>query len=400
MTLQGKKILLAVSGSIAAYKSAILCRLLIKEGCSVRVVMTESAADFITPLTLSTLSKNPVYSNISDESGWNNHVELGLWADAMVVAPSTAATISRMSNGLADNMVVACYLSARCPVYLAPAMDADMWIHGSTRRNIATLAGDGVRIIPVGFGELASGLEGDGRMAEPDEIISYLKIDFGRKRDLEGSHVLITAGPTYEPIDPVRFIGNRSSGKMGYALAECCRQRGANVTLISGPVHIAVTHPDIKLQKVQTADEMYAACLSEFSQADIIIFAAAVADYKPEIFSDKKIKKTDTDQNIRVISTTDIAASLGAIKKPKQIMVGFALETDNEKNNALIKLHKKNLDLIVLNSLNDSGAGFQHDTNKVSVITKSGRTKEFSLKPKAEVANDIIDEIVESKERL
>ena len=400
MTLQGKKILLAVSGSIAAYKSAMLCRLLIKEGCSIRVVMTESAADFITPLTLSTLSKNPVYSKISDESGWNNHVELGLWADAMIVAPATAATISRMSYGLADNMVVACYLSARCPVYVAPAMDADMWVHGSTRRNLETLSKDGVRIIPVGFGELASGLEGDGRMAEPDEIIKHLKIDFSRHRDLEGFHVLITAGPTHEPLDPVRFIGNRSSGKMGYAIAESCRQRGASVTLISGPVHVSLPHHDIKLQKVETADEMYAACLSEFNQADIIILSAAVADYKPEIVSDKKIKKTDADLNIRVISTTDIAKALGEIKKPRQIMAGFALETDNEKNNALQKLHKKKLDLIVLNSLNDNGAGFQHDSNKVSLITKSGQIKDFPLKTKKEVANDIIDEIVELKKHV
>lgn len=401
MALSGKKILLAVSGSIAAYKSALLCRMLVKEGCEVRIVMTHAAADFITPLTLSTLSGNPVYTDISDESSWNNHVELGLWADAMIVAPATAATIARMAQGIADNMLVACYLSARCPVYVAPAMDADMWAHGSTKRNLELLAAYGVKIWPVGYGALASGLTGDGRMAEPEEIIKYLKADFEISADLSGMKVLITAGPTYEPLDPVRFIGNRSSGKMGFALAEACRVRGAaRVTVVSGPVSIPSPDKDINIVKVETAEEMLLQCMHWADDADVIIFAAAVADFRADHVPDTKIKKTSSDLSIRLVPTEDIAATMAARKKPGQIFVGFALETDDEKTNALKKLHKKKFDFIVLNSLNDTGAGFRYDTNKITILTTDGEEQNFELKSKIAVAHDIVDAVVRVKKSV
>ncbi|MBK9254667.1 MAG: bifunctional phosphopantothenoylcysteine decarboxylase/phosphopantothenate--cysteine ligase CoaBC [Saprospiraceae bacterium] len=397
--LTGKKILLCISGSIAAYKAVFLCRILIKSGCEVKVVMTPSATTFVTPLTLSTLSGNTVFTDISDETGWHNHVESGLWADAMIVAPATATTLAKMANGIADNMLTACYLSAKCPVFIAPAMDLDMWIHPSTVRNIESLRSYGNHIINVGFGELASGLVGMGRMAEPEEIIIFLNQYFSKVQDLKGKNVLITAGPTFESIDPVRFIGNRSSGKMGFALAEECAQRGAHVTVISGPVtkEISTVSPQVNIVRVESADDMYNEVMLYEEKADILIFAAAVADYKVEKFSEDKIKKSDIDWELKLVKTKDIAASCGKIKRPGQILIGFALETNDEKENALSKLHKKNLDLIVLNSLKDEGAGFQHDTNKICIYNRNGEYFEFPLKLKAEIAEDIVNKIVAFK---
>lgn len=389
--LQGKKILLGITGSIAAYKSALLCRLLIKEGCEVKVVMTHDAKGFISPLTLSTLSTHPVVDNISDGQSWNNHVELGLWADVMLVAPATANTIAKMANGISDNMLVAIYLSAKCPVMIAPAMDLDMWKHPSTKNNLNLLTSYGNAIIPVGNGFLASGLEGEGRMAEPEDIVSYVASHFNQKQDLQGKKVLITAGPTYEALDPVRFIGNRSSGKMGVALAEECMERGANVTLVLGPVSLKVSLDIDNMIKVQSAQEMYEAALAHFDSSDVIILAAAVADYKPATISDKKIKKSGDNMQIELVKTVDIAATLGAKKSQEQVMVGFALETNDEISNAKQKLHKKNLDFIVLNSLKDNGAGFQHDTNKITIVDKNGQETPFDLKSKSAVAKDIID---------
>ncbi len=391
-TIQGKKILLAISGSIAAYKSAFLTRLLIKAGAEVQVLMSQAACDFISPLTLSTLSKNRVYTHISAADAWNNHVELGLWADAMVIAPATAHTIAKLANGLADNMIAAAYLSARCPVFVAPAMDLDMWQHPATRRNLDRLEQHGDHIIPVGHGELASGLVGDGRMAEPEDIINHLGDHFSTSSSLKGLSVLITAGPTYEPIDPVRFIGNRSSGRMGIALAEEAARRGAEVHLVVGPTHLKASGV-IKSTKVQTAQEMYEAAAAIFPSTDIAILAAAVADYRPQHAAVSKIKKSKEHLELALEKTIDIAARLGQKKKEEQILIGFALETDNELTNAQSKLERKNFDFIVLNSLREPGAGFNHATNKVTIVHKGNKSTDFKLKSKQAVAVDIFDEI-------
>lgn len=393
-SLNGKKILLGITGSIAAYKIASLVRLLIKQGCEVKVIMTEAAAEFITPLTISTLSKNTVFTDFSESDEWANHVELGLWADLFLIAPCTANTLSKMADGLADNMLIASYLSAKCPVIIAPAMDLDMWTHGSTKANLTTIQSYGNLIIPVGHGELASGLVGDGRMAEPEDIVSYLDQYFMREQDLTGQHVLITAGPTYERIDPVRFIGNHSSGKMGIALAEECMARGAKVSLVLGPSKLSPEQAPHKLIKVTTAAEMYAACAKLYKSATIAIFAAAVADYTPISTAKQKIKKKSGNLKIELKRTTDIAGELGKIKKPGQINVGFALETEKGAANAQSKLKRKHFDMIVLNSLKDKGAGFKGDTNKVTIFTKNGKNKKYPLKSKKKVAQDIVNHIV------
>ena len=392
----GKKILLGISGSIAAYKSAILCRLLIKKGYQVKVVMTDAATAFITPLTLSTLSGHEVMLDWSDGNTWSNHVEVGLWADLMVIAPATAATLSKMAHGHADNILIATYLSAKCPVMVAPAMDLDMCVHPSTKNNIKTLQSFNNHIIPVGHGFLASGLTGDGRMAEPEDILDYIHKFFATSLDLKGKKVLLTAGPTYEAIDPVRFIGNHSSGKMGFAIAKQCADRGAEVVMVSGPTSQLSTHSGINLIKVSSAQQMYNMCNEHFESSDIVILAAAVADYRPAIVADKKMKKTDDDMKIELVRTIDIAATLGTKKAKNQIMVGFALETNDEINHAKQKLHKKNLDFIVLNSLSDPGAGFQHDTNKITILDNLGNVTPFELKSKDAVAKDIIDYLVNS----
>ena len=388
------KVILAISGSIAAYKSAFLTRLLVKNGAEVQVLMTDSARQFITPLTLSTLSKRPVLSEIISENAWNNHVELGLWADAFVVAPATATTLSKMASGNADNIVTATYLSARCPVFVAPAMDLDMWTHGATRRNLDLLRGDGCHIIPVGHGELASGLVGDGRMAEPEDIQSFLNAFFTQKKDLLGKKILVTAGPTYEALDPVRFIGNRSSGKMGYAIAEELAERGSEVILISGPTKLTTKHPSVKCYKVESAQQMFERTTAEFPKCDAAILAAAVADYRPKEVSDVKIKKKDSEMSLELEKTPDIAAHLGTIKQPHQRTIGFALETNNEFENAVSKLKRKNFDFIVLNSMRDKGAGFNSDTNKISIIFDETTFKTYDLKNKDDVAQDIVNNLV------
>jgi len=394
--LQGKKIVLGITGSIAAYKSAVLTRLLVKAGAEVKVVMTDSAKTFITPLTLSTLSKNPALSEfIKDESGqWNNHVDLGLWADAMIIAPASANTIAKMASGRCDNLLMAVYLSARCPVFLAPAMDLDMLQHDTTKENLKKIASFGNKILDPAFGELASGLVGTGRMAEPEEIVAELEEFFSNSNALKGKNVLVTAGPTYEAIDPVRFIGNHSTGKMGYAIAERLANLGAHVTLVSGPTAMHTSNPQVSVKKVMSAEEMYEACVAVFPQTDIAVLAAAVADYRPTVKADQKIKKKDENLTIELTKTRDIAASLGKLKQ-KQVVVGFALETEHEKDNALKKLESKNFDLIVLNSLNDAGAGFGHDTNKITMIDRNGSVKKFDLKSKKEVARDIVSAILE-----
>lgn len=394
-TLKGKKIILGISGSIAAYKSAFLCRLLVKAGAEVQVIMTKAATNFIAPLTLSTLSKRPVFTEVSSGEGWNNHVELGLWADAMIVAPSTATTISKMATALCDNMLIATYLSARCPVFFAPAMDLDMWEHPATRRNVSTLIQDGNHLIPVENGELASGLIGAGRMAEPEDILQVLSDFFNTqdRQDLKGKRAMVTAGPTYEPIDPVRFIGNRSSGKMGIAIAENLAQRGAEVTLILGPSNIPVDVHGISVVNVETAQQMYEAAITHFPNVDIAILAAAVADYRPKYAATEKIKKQSDEMTLELEKTHDIAADLGQVKQ-QQLIVGFALETTNEIHNAKGKLERKRFDFIVLNSLNDKGAGFSHDTNKVTFIDKHNKVEEFQLKSKLAVAEDIVNKIV------
>jgi phosphopantothenoylcysteine decarboxylase / phosphopantothenate---cysteine ligase len=395
--LAGKKILLGVTGSIAAYKSAVLTRLLVKAGAEVKVIMTRSAHDFITPLTLSTLSKNLVFTDfVKDNSGqWNNHVELGLWADGMVIAPASANTIAKMAHGLCDNLLLAVYLSARCPVFFSPAMDLDMLQHGSTKENIQKLQSRGNRIIDPAFGELASGLVGLGRMAEPEEITKHLSDFFQSSARLQGRKVLVTAGPTYEAIDPVRFIGNHSSGKMGFAIAEALANEGATVNLITGPTQQSTEHPLVSVKHVTSAEEMFNACASLFPTIDITVLSAAVADYKPTVVSNQKIKKKDEALTIELTKTHDIAASLGKMKHNGQVIVGFALETDQEQANALKKLESKNFDLIVLNSLNDKGAGFGHDTNKVTIIDRKQQQKTFELKNKKEVARDIVNAIIE-----
>ena len=396
--LKNKKILLAVSGSIAAYKTAIIVRLFIKEGAEVKVIMTEAATDFISPLTLSTLSKNSVHSSVSNEDSWNNHVELGLWADVMIVAPATANTLAAMANGICNNMLLAAYLSARCPVFFAPAMDLDMWVHPATQSNINKLISYGNQMIDVADGELASGLFGKGRMAEPEEIVQVISKYFESKsiQNFKGKKVLITSGPTVEAIDPVRFISNHSTGKMGKAIAEELAGQGAEITFISGPVNEYPKSEKINLVKVKSAEEMYQAALLNFSEADIVILTAAVADYRPAVTASEKIKKKGDDgMNIELIKTKDIAAELGKIKKGNQIFVGFALETENVKENAQKKLNSKNLDFVVLNNLKDPGAGFGHDTNKITIIDKYGNTEEFSLKSKKEVAFDIAHKILD-----
>lgn len=389
--LKGKKILLGVTGSIAAYKAAALTRLLVKDHAEVKVIMTRAAHEFITPLTLATLSKNPVLTEFTkDKTGqWNNHVELGLWADAILIAPTSANTIGKMANGICDNLLLATYLSARCPVFIAPAMDLDMLIHKTTQENLSKLKSYGNHIIEPAFGELASGLIGNGRMEEPEELFNHLSQFFDNGK-LKGKKVLITAGPTYEAIDPVRFIGNHSSGKMGFALASQMALAGASVTLVTGPSHQKISHTNIDVVHVTSAEEMYTACVHFFLTTDITILSAAVADYKPITKAEQKIKKKEETFLLELTKTHDIAASLGEIKKPEQLLVGFALETDNEVENALKKLTAKNFDLIVLNSLNDSGAGFGHATNKISIIHKNKQVDTFELKNKNEVAKDII----------
>lgn len=395
--LSGKNIVLAVTGGIAAYKSATLVRLFIKAGASVKVVMTDNAKEFVTPLTLSTLSKNPVVSSFTNEEDenavWNNHVELGIWADYMVVAPATANTLAKMANGVSDNILLATYLSAKCPVYLAPAMDLDMYRHHTTQRNFTVLKSFGNVIIPAGYGELASGLIGEGRMAEPEEIVAFMENDILGKLPLHGKKVLITAGPTYEAIDPVRFIGNHSTGKMGFELAKQAANLGAEVVLVSGPSHLSLQHKLVKVFRVVSAEEMYHEVHKHFADVDIAILSAAVADYRPAQVASEKIKKKDASLTIELTPTKDILASLGAIKK-NQFLVGFALETTNELENAKAKLSRKNLDAIILNSLNDRGAGFATSTNKITFIDKDLNTKAFSLKDKAEVAKDIFNEII------
>jgi len=402
------KILLGISGSIAAYKAAHLTRLWVKRGYDVQVLMTDAAVDFIAPLTLSTLSKRPVFSSARSEAGWNNHVELGLWADALVMAPATANTLAKLANGLCDNIIGAVYLSARCPVFIAPAMDVDMWHHPATRANIERLQAHGVHLIPVGTGELASGLVGEGRMAEPEEIVEFVENVLSSNFDatsnfklqtsnfLKGKRALVTAGPTFEPLDPVRFIGNHSSGKMGIAIAEELAAQGAYVTLVLGPTDIKPQHPAIQVVPVLSAQDMYEACEPVFAKADIAVLAAAVADYRPKIFSEIKLKKREGEMILELAKTVDIAATLGKTKRPDQIFVGFALETNNEAEHAQAKLEKKNFDFIVLNSMKDAGAGFGHDTNKISIFRRDGSRQDFNLKNKVEVARDIVAEIVRS----
>ncbi len=393
--LKGKKIILGITGSIAAYKSAFLTRLLIKAGAEVQILMTPAATRFISPLTLSTLSKKAVFTEVSAEDSWNNHVDMGLWADIMLVAPTTATTLAKMSQAICDNIITATYLSARCPVFFAPAMDLDMWQHPATQDNVQRLQSFGNHLIPVGNGELASGLVGDGRMAEPEDIVRLLSDFLQKEQSLSGKTFLITAGPTYEHLDPVRFIGNHSSGKMGMAIAEELANRGAQVKLVLGPSKLSTNHSLIETIRVQSAQEMYEASKKEFDHCDGGVLAAAVADYRPKTVSDKKIKKSGNSLTLELEKTIDIAASLGKVKRKDQLLVGFALETNNEKANAEGKLKKKNFDFIVLNSLNDKGAGFNHDTNKISIIRKDNKIKDFKLKTKKAVAIDIVDEITE-----
>ena len=396
MTLQGKHIVLGITGGIAAYKSALLARLLVKAGAEVQVIMTPSAREFITPLTMSTLTGKPVITEFftANTGEWHSHVDLGLWADYFVVAPATACTLAKMATGVADNMLVTSYLSTRGRVLVAPAMDLDMMAHPSTARNLATLAADGVRIVEAACGELASHLSGKGRMAEPADIVAAIEAWEDEKAALAGKHVLITAGPTYERIDPVRFIGNFSTGKMGYALAEEAARRGARVTLVSGPVALKATHPAITVVNVESAREMLKAATDAFADADIAIMAAAVADYRPAETAESKIKREHMAEcELALVRNPDIAAALGEAKRPGQILVGFALETDNERDNALGKMTRKHLDMIVLNSLRDPGAGFGTDTNKVSIFTADGRETELPLKGKSEVAADILNAI-------
>ena len=392
MALKGKKILLAISGGIAAYKMNYLVRDFVKKGAEVKVILTPSAENFVTKVTLSTLSKNAVYSDFYDQNGtWNSHVELALWADVLLVAPCTANTLAKMVHGICDNLVVATYMSAKCPVFIAPAMDLDMYAHPSTKENLEKAERFGHHIIPAEFGELASGLEGQGRLAEPETILQKIEDFFAQNqsKNLEGKTVLITAGPTYEAIDPVRFIGNHSSGKMGFSLAEEAVKRGAKVILISGPTSQNTNHKNIEIHRVTSAKEMYDEVFKYYEKVDIAIASAAVADYAPKIVAKEKIKKSEEEFTIELVKNPDILKKMGE-KKTHQFLVGFALETQNEEENAKSKLQKKNLDMIVLNSLRDEGAGFQKDTNKVKILTHSEQ-KEFSLKSKDEVAKDILD---------
>ena len=392
--LQNKKILLGVSGSIAAYKAAALTRLLVKAGAQVKIIMTPAATDFVTPLTLSTLSTNPVLTNLTESDSWANHVMLGRWADIMLIAPLSCNTLAKMATGLCDNLLLAVYLSATCPVVVAPAMDEDMWHHPSTKKNIETISAYGNYIIPVENGELASGLVGEGRMAEPESIVKWIDEFFLNENELAGKKVLITAGPTYEKIDPVRFIGNHSSGKMGVAIAEEMKKRGGDVTLVLGPSGIKV-NGGIKLVHVTSAAEMFEACEKAFATVDIAIMSAAVADYTPVHIAKEKIKKSEDNFTLSLIKTKDILKTLGSVKTSNQVLVGFALETDNEKENALKKLSSKNADMIVLNSLQDAGAGFGHDTNKITIFDKTGKSFPFEVKSKKEVAVDIVNTIIQ-----
>ncbi len=398
--LHGKHIVLGICGGIAAYKSVSLLRLLVKAGAEVQVVITPAGKEFITPVTLSALSQKPVVSEFftANTGEWHSHVDLGLWADCMVIAPATASSIGKMAHGIADNMLITTYLSAKSPVFLAPAMDLDMMAHPSTQANLQLLRSYGNHIIEPEVGYLASGLTGKGRMEEPEKIVEALEKFFVRSQDMKGRKVLITAGPTYEKIDPVRFIGNYSSGKMGYALADECASRGAEVTLVSGPVSIIPENPDVAVVSVESAREMLAECEQRFPHTDVAIMCAAVADYAPAEVADAKIKREHQDVPvIRLVKNPDIAKTLGQVKKDGQTLVGFALETDHEIENATEKLARKNLDMIVLNSMRDKGAGFGTDTNKIAIITPDGCRADFPLKSKADVAKDIVDKILSLK---
>lgn len=392
--LQGKKILLGVTGSIAAYKSAVLIRELVKQGAEVKVIMTPLAKEFITPLTLATLSRNPILVDFfNPENGdWNSHVELGIWADAYLIAPATANTIAKMAYGIADNLLLTTYLSSRAPVFVAPAMDLDMFAHATTQENIKKLEEKGCHLIYPASGFLASGLEGKGRMEEPENIAAFLA-DFFTPKPLKDKKVLITAGPTYENIDPVRFIGNYSTGKMGFALAEACARQGAEVTLVAGPVQLKIKHKNIRRIDVRSADEMYEQAVANFPSADAAILCAAVADFKPKEQSGKKLKRGNENLTVELAPNKDIAQELGKMKKLHQKLVGFALETNDEEQNAQGKMERKNLDFIVLNSLNDKNAGFGYDTNKITILYRSGEKKSFELKSKEKVAEDIVNEI-------
>lgn len=394
--LSGKRIVLGITGSIAAYKAAVLTRLLVKAGAEVRIVMTRAAHDFITPLTMATLSRNPVLTDfVNDQSGqWNNHVELGLWADILLIAPASAGTLAKMAHGICDNLLLAVYLSARCPVVVAPAMDVDMLHHPSTADNLSRLKNFGNHVIEPVYGELASGLIGSGRMAEPEAIIDWLNAFFASRLPLTGKKALVTAGPTFEAIDPVRFIGNHSSGKMGFAIAEALADAGAEVVLISGPTALHTSRPRIRLIRVTTAEEMYQASVAAFPEMDISVLAAAVADYKPADKAENKIKKKEEKIVLELVKTHDIAQTLGQQKKDNQLLVGFALETENERVNARQKLQDKNFDLIVLNSMNDKGATFGYDTNKITIIDRALQEQAFELKDKREVARDIVQAII------
>lgn len=392
--LKGKKILIGITGSIAAYKSVLLVRLLVKAGAEVKVIMTPSARDFVTPLTLSTLSKNPVLCEISEDNSWTNHVMLGRWADMMLIAPLSCNTLAKMAHGLCDNLLLAVYLSATCPVVVAPAMDEDMWLHPATKENLNQIVKSGNRVIPVESGELASGLVGDGRMAEPEKIIQYLNEHFFLSGKLKGKKILITAGPTYEPLDPVRFIGNHSSGKMGVAIANAFSERGAEVTLILGPSQLKTFHKNTRVVHVETAAEMYEVSVKEFKSVDIAVMAAAVSDYTPVRVSGEKIKKSGERLMLELEKTKDILSAVGKSKKNGQVVVGFALENQSEKEYALGKLKDKNADMIILNSLNDSGAGFGTDTNKITIFGQNGVELDFELKSKNEVAEDIVETII------
>lgn len=399
--LSNKNIIIGVTGGIAAYKSAFLIRLLVKSGANVRVIMTPASLEFVTPLTLSTLSKNPVLINFATKtSEWNSHVDLGLWADAIIIAPATANTIAKMANGICDNLLLAVYLSARCNVFIAPSMDLDMYKHPATTENLKRLRSFGNGIIDPKNGELASGLHGEGRMAEPEEIVAFLEKEFSKKLPFSGKKIVITAGPTYEAIDPVRFIGNHSTGKMGFALAEAFADQGGKVTLICGPNALSVSNKNIKRIDVTSAEELYNETLKEFKSADVAVLSAAVADFKPLKVADQKIKKTKTVTNIELTPTKDTLVELGKIKRSNQVLVGFALETENEIENAKLKIKNKNLDLIVLNSLNDKGAGFKTETNKITIIDKHNKITKFELKSKSEVAKDIVKKIENYKLKI
>jgi phosphopantothenoylcysteine decarboxylase/phosphopantothenate--cysteine ligase len=395
--LKNKNILLGVCGSIASYKSATLIRLLVKHGANVRVIMTKDACNFIAPLTLSTLSKQPVLTEYFDSQtgSWNNHVELGLWADIFIIAPASANTLAKFANGICDNLLSAVYLSAKCPVYFAPAMDLDMWKHPGTQKNINSLISYGNLMIKPAYGELASGLTGEGRMAEPEDIIKFIHDKYGAALPLKGKKALVTAGPTYEAIDPVRYIGNHSSGKMGFAIAEELANLGAEVVLVSGPTNLKLNNKAIERIDITSAEEMLQACLPNFKNSDISILSAAVADYKPKKAETLKIKKDSTEFTLDLTKTQDILATLGREKKAGQMLIGFALETNNELENAIKKLEKKNLDFIVLNSMNDKGAAFKNDTNKITIIDRDQKIETFDLKSKNEVAIDICKKILD-----